>query len=167
MAKGTKRYWETDPTIHQPLMAWETVADGMGCIHCFTKEVYRKTWVTGKRLYLVRETDVLTPMSYCECLLEQKGLHEIDMKPPVCVWSVVCVCVCLSCCLNDSWNDTWSSCTMHRELSTQVLVWCSEWCVAISQAAHVHDLILPYYLVWVWLCVYNKWCWCSSRARSH
>jgi len=35
-------------------------------------------------------------MSFCECLSEQKGLHEIDMKL-LCVYVVVCVCVvCLS-----------------------------------------------------------------------
>jgi hypothetical protein len=30
---------KTNPTGHQPLMAWETVNDGMGGIHCFTGKV--------------------------------------------------------------------------------------------------------------------------------
>ena len=119
-------------------MAWETVADGMGCIHCFTKEVYRKTWVTGKTSISGERTDVLTPMSFCECLSVQK---KVCMKSTCCLCA--CVCgryVCDVVCLNDTWNDTWSCCTMHRELSTQALVWCREWCVAISHAAHAHYL---------------------------
>jgi len=98
-------------------MAWETVADGMGCIHCFTKEVYRKTWVTGKTIISGERTDVLTPMSFCECLSEQKGLHEIDMKPP-CVYVVVCVCV-LCVCLLSEWYMEWHMVLLYNASWTQ------------------------------------------------
>ena len=152
-------------------MAWETVDDGMGCIHCFTKEVYRKTWVTGKRLYLVRRTDVLTPMSYCECLLEQKGLHEIDMKPLVCVWSVVCVCVVFV--LLSKWFMEWHMVFLYNASWTQhpgtgVMQWVmrgNKPCCSCTWSKSFHVIwfwvwcVLSHKVHLYWYC--NKWWLCS------
>ena len=93
-----------------------------------------------KRVYLVKELTFSRPCHFVNVCRNKKVCMKSTWSL-LCVYVWLCVCVCVFvCCLNDTWNDTWSCCTMHRELSTQALVWCREWCVAISHAAQAHYL---------------------------
>ena len=103
-------------------MAWETVDDGMGCTHCFTKRLIGKKTSNGKHDYLVRKPTFSSHV--IGCVSGQKGVfHDIDM------W-LVCRCVCVVVVgwlvavfvSMIDWNDKLPFCTMHRERSTQLLV---------------------------------------------